>query len=241
LTSISADHDPALEKELEEIALDSRSRMIGGTPSKAGYDLEKGKAQQTPSPPIATAAQKTFVEDEADKSGHGFLTASSKPQTSYKKKLVLILVLLGLLGITGGLLYTLLTKENTSKDRVPSDDEDQALTNRQQAIHNILAQTTNPGVLSDPNTPQYDARRWLLFRDTDLIDVSEESVVQRYALACFYFATGGVGSWGENNWLDGYECEDEAWDGINCSPKGEVRAIAFGKLANADSLLFFKV
>ena len=197
--------------------------MIGGTPSKAVSDIENGKSQPPPTPPVANH----FVEDAADKSGHTFLTVSSETKTPRNKKVALFLVLAALLVLIVGILSAVLKKDK-SDPLYPSDD--QALTDRQQVIHGILTQVTRPGVLADPTTPQYQARRWILFRDTDLDEISEERVAQRYALACFFFATGGD-TWKENNWLDGHECEaNNIWDGISCSPEGDVRAIVFGKL-----------
>jgi hypothetical protein len=216
--------DPSLEKELEEIALHSRAGMISGTPG--AYDLEKGKNKKP-----APHAARRYVEDEADKSWHTPLSMNeTNNKTRNRKRLILILCMLGLLVLTGGLLYSFLGNGKTSQDNI-TDEEPATLTDRQQVMHSILIKVTSPSVLSDPTSSQYAARRWLLFRDSEIVELNEERIVQRYALACFYFSTGGEDSWEKinNNWLSGNECGDDVWDGIDCNAKGEVRALAFGK------------
>jgi len=110
-----------------------------------------------------------------------------------------------------------------------------ALTPAQQLLNNIINSVSDKEAFEDERTPQYKARQWFLFEDTMWTSpeaiVSTEKVVQRYALAVFYFATGGPTSWGTagNNWLAGEECGDPFWKGLSCNDKGQVRTIAFGK------------
>jgi hypothetical protein len=214
---LSSLEDAALEKELKEIALNGRSGMISGTPG--AHDIEKGKSVVKPARPIG-------VEDEADKS-FNTLVPNQSNKKQRRQRWMLLLCVLGLLAITGGLLYVLLGKAETEEKVVPFEDPD--LSNRQQAMDNIMGRITDPAILSHPNSPQYEARQWLLFTDREIIEVVEERVVQRYALACLYFATGGKESWNIKNWLDGYECAEDAWMGIGCNPMGDVRALVLGK------------
>jgi hypothetical protein len=231
--------DPSLEKELEEIALHSRAGMISGTPS--AYDLEKGKNRK----PAPRATR--YVEDEADKSWHTPLaTNQTNNKSRNRKRLVLLLCVLGLLALAGGILYSLLGNEKAPQEGniTPTDEEPATLTDRQQVMHNILVKVTSPSILSDPNTSQHAARRWLLFRDSEIVALNEERIVQRYALACFYFSTGGEDSWEKektkNNWLLGHECGDEVWDGLSCNAKGEVRALVFGKWINIFRCILYR-
>lgn len=205
-----------MEQELKEIALNGRSGMISGTPG--AHDIENGKSVVKPARPID-------VEDEADKS-FNTLVPNQSNKKQRRQRWMLLLCVLGLLAITGGLLYVLLGKDEAEEKAVLFEDPD--LSNRQQAMKNIMGRITDPAILSQPNSPQYQAAQWLLFSDTEIMEVVEERVVQRYALACLYFATGGK-EWNINNWLDGYECADDAWMGIGCNPTGDVRALVLGK------------
>lgn len=109
---------------------------------------------------------------------------------------------------------------------------------REQALDTILLRISSKTDLADPSAPQYKARQWLLYKDSlwthPAQAVPGERVIQRYVMAVFYFATGGLSSWSENNWLQGDECKDASgdttdWIGLACNSYGEVQTIAFGK------------
>lgn len=111
-------------------------------------------------------------------------------------------------------------------------DDSQVLTSREQSLQNIFA-TISDGSLNVVDSPQYKAKSWM-FREDGLLltpsaTVSNERILQRYALAVFYFSTNGPGTWLDNNWLQGDECSNMFWDGISCNDDDQVRAIAFGK------------
>lgn len=215
--------DPTLEKELEEIALNGRSGLISGTP--AAYDIEKGKKESFPSymPPLAASLD----EDEADKSWHNPIT-DVKPKSNRRQKWYLLLAIAGLLAISGSLAYVL-AGDNNEPEIMETEPE---LTQRQQTMQNHLERITDLAILNNPNTPQHKARRWLLFRDRDLVSMDEERIVQRFVLACFYFSTSGDEKWNENNWLSGDECGATPWKGLKCNDAGEVTAIVLGTLCD---------
>ena len=97
-------------------------------------------------------------------------------------------------------------------------------------MQDILVRITEPRVLEDETTPQYRARQWLFFGDNNEIEIEEPRIIQRFALAAIFFATGGEDSWTDAyNWLQGNECDGDFWYGLNCNPQGQVRAILFGK------------
>ena len=105
-----------------------------------------------------------------------------------------------------------------------------SLTARQKVLDQIVSAVSTPETLKDKTSPQYKARQWLLFEDTLWIQVEEEvpseRVVQRYALAVVFFATGGETSWRSGHeWLINDECDP--WDGLNCNEYDQVRALAF--------------
>jgi hypothetical protein len=107
------------------------------------------------------------------------------------------------------------------------------LTNRQQLMHDIVLGISGVKALQDTTSPQYQARKWLLFEDilwlASASSFQTARIIQRYALATFYFSTDGPNSWKDNNWMDGDECNEDFWEGISCNENNEIRAIAFGK------------
>jgi len=104
---------------------------------------------------------------------------------------------------------------------------------RDQALMDIVSTISSSQALSDPTSPQYKAKAWLILDDPLLLTPSEtitdQRILQRYALAVFYFATGGPETWNPNSWMQGNECSGQFWIGLSCNDNDEVRAIAFGK------------
>lgn len=109
------------------------------------------------------------------------------------------------------------------------------LTARQEALHNIIKAVVDSNLLTDPESPQYRAHQWLLYEDSlglaPASGASRERVLQRYALAAFYFATGGPQSWKGNTWMEGDECEED-WDGVGCTDDGIIHVLSMSKLQN---------
>jgi hypothetical protein len=54
--------------------------------------------------------------------------------------------------------------------------------------------------LSDMNTPQFRAATWLA-GNTDLVNMSNRTKIQRYALATLYYSTGGDQWFTNYKWL----------------------------------------
>lgn len=104
---------------------------------------------------------------------------------------------------------------------------------RDQELLEIMSTISSSESLSDPSSPQYMAKLWMIEEDplqlTPSDTVSDERILQRYSLAVFYFATGGPESWDPNSWLQGEPCSGSFWIGLSCNDSDEVRAIAFGK------------
>ena len=105
---------------------------------------------------------------------------------------------------------------------------------REASLANIISTVSTDEALSDKGTPQFKAKDWLIGVDslklTPSETVSDQRILQRYALAVFYYATGGPDSWEANSWLTGDECSGQYWTGISCDYGGQVRAMAFGKI-----------
>jgi len=87
--------------------------------------------------------------------------------------------------------------------------------------------TLNESVFDVAATPQAMALDWMLYKDLLDYSIVAERVIQRYALAVFYFATNAGKSWTKDDWLRGDECQDGEWYGLNCDENNKVRAIAF--------------
>jgi hypothetical protein len=126
--------------------------------------------------------------------------------------------------------------------------EEAQLTDRQQLMHDIIMGVSGDEALQNTASPQSQARKWLLFEDilwlSPISSFTSERIIQRYALATFYFSTDGPNSWKDNNWMKGDECKGDFWDGISCNENNEIRAIAFGKsrreiLSNISNLYTF--
>lgn len=72
----------------------------------------------------------------------------------------------------------------------------------------LLPDYTQDAIREEPNSPQQLAYVWMI-NDPSLAEYAEWRIVQRYALAVFYYATGGEDSWTfTDRWLsyDAHEC-----------------------------------
>eukprot|EP00567_Pseudictyota_dubia_P001404 CAMPEP_0197465198 /NCGR_PEP_ID=MMETSP1175-20131217/64414_1 /TAXON_ID=1003142 /ORGANISM="Triceratium dubium, Strain CCMP147" /LENGTH=702 /DNA_ID=CAMNT_0043001203 /DNA_START=442 /DNA_END=2546 /DNA_ORIENTATION=- len=87
---------------------------------------------------------------------------------------------------------------------------------RPEAIRSLLLPHSGADVLDDPTTAQGRAYRFVVDADTLQLDPFDEPrrVVQRYALAAFYYATDGWSWRFQSNFLeDVHECEwNEVWE-----------------------------
>jgi hypothetical protein len=97
---------------------------------------------------------------------------------------------------------------------------------RAETIAAQLMDITDIGLLSDVTSPQGQAFSWLVEVDTGLADpCTYPTILDRYALATLFFATGGSSWTTSTGWLtDEYEC---SWSGITCD--GTVTSIALCK------------
>jgi hypothetical protein len=116
----------------------------------------------------------------------------------------------------------------------------QPVMTREQVLDDFITKVTGKVELQDEESPQSLARKWLV-EDDDLWSSLEkvpsdyERVIQRYALAVFYYATNGHIAWGlsdDTSWLDGDECSGDFWFGLDCNAQDQVRTIAFGKFTS---------
>ena len=236
--------DPILERELEDITLDGhRSGLISGTPEKAAFDIEKGKSKFWKKSSKTKESKKSLYnndyDDDKEKSWlKGTLTKGKKKRkpntvkhsTTYKV-IALFLVTFAIILISIGI----------AKNKISPTER---LTEKQKLIQSILTRVTGEKTLTKPGTGQYRARNWLLFNDkvtnkASANPIDAEAIIQRFALACVYFATSGgdtdTSTWEttNDNWLKGPECGDDRhtpWFGIGCNEDGHVRALVLDEM-----------
>jgi hypothetical protein len=138
-----------------------------------------------------------------------------------------------ILGGIGVLLIVIVIVISVTVSGRSNEQESASLPARDQALTNIMATVSSSESLSDPTSPQYKAKEWMISVDplqlTPSETVTNQRILQRYALAVFYFATGGPESWDPNSWMTGDECSGQFWIGLSCDDNDEVRAMAFGK------------
>jgi len=126
-------------------------------------------------------------------------------------------------------------KGNSNDLKGNDDNSSPVLTQRQQFINNTVIAVSDADNLADKNSPQSRAFSWLMFDDTlwpnhPEDDLTTEQVLQRYALAVFYFSTGTSQLLQDRGWLGGDECDEGSWIGISCDESGHVRTLALGML-----------
>lgn len=107
-------------------------------------------------------------------------------------------------------------------------------------LKQVLIKYTSEEPLMDSSTPQYKALEWLADTDTYVVDPTNYDffLAQRYALATFFFSTGGNESWtNDNKFLsDTNECD---WIGIQCYTFNAVKTIDISKFLTHDKYYFF--
>jgi hypothetical protein len=163
-----------------------------------------------PSPPTLTA-QLVNTKDEENRAVQNFLqnaaVADVVPEVAPNNSgrlcilasifLVLILIVVGVV-----LARTLLAEESTP---VPTG----APVPTEVFLKDLLSSVSSDGgeALSTSSTPQNKAFNWMVTNNTNLVSFSNETIIQRYALATLYYSTDGD-SWDYNEfWLDdGNEC-----------------------------------
>ncbi len=232
------------EKELEDITLNGRrSGLISGTPEKALYDIENGKSKvwkkvkwgkmipkKKKKYPARNSNDDFFDEDEKSWLA-GTLTkeSPSERRRMAKQCMTIKMAVVALLLLSVVLVSVGISKGKKPKPKSPG----KVLSKREQEIQDILVKITGEKTLTEPGTPQNLARNWILAdKQTLNSETNSEAIIQRYALASFYFATNGdsdKATWETNYWLKGPECGDdkhEKWVGIDCNTEGEVRALA---------------
>jgi len=148
------------------------------------------------------------------------------------------------------------TKDGPSRSNLTDTADTNELLGRQRFVlfRSALARSSEPAAFVDPNSPQSQALKWLVYQDTtlDLLretgarvgweDVSSSSntylseefqwrLEQRYALMVFSFSTNGAGWRGIVPWEDHttvMECQPD-FEGVECDREtGEVVRMDLG-------------
>ncbi len=124
-------------------------------------------------------------------------------------------------------------KGNSNDSKGNNDNSSPVLTQRQQFINNTVIAVSDAAILADTYSLQSRAFNWLMFDDALWLNqpedaVTTEQVLQRYALAVFYFSTGASQILQDRGWLGGDECDEGSWIGVSCDESGHVRTLALG-------------
>ena len=225
------------EEKLQDVDVDDRSAASWKLPeavSVTGDDVEPG-------PPLVSSSSRsvsarTSIVRKDTRSNQKALTEHSG--STHRRRFIIwgsigaallaaiVLALLFLVGPLGS------TSSSSPSDPKVENDSNFTMTPREAALISIMA-VVSPIGLNDEGSAQYLAKEWLFHFDllqlTPSATTSNDTIIQRYVLAVFYYATNGPKSWAANNWLAGGECVNLYWTGISCNDYHQVRAIAFGR------------
>jgi hypothetical protein len=148
------------------------------------------------------------------------------PSTDKRKNRLLIALVLAVVVLIGAIAAVSFLMFGNNSSAAPE-------ATRQEVMTETIAKVSNATDLENPESAQSKAQSWLI--NVDELWKGEEStipemrIIQRYALAVFYFATNGTTAWRDNNWMAGDECDSSVpWDHIECNENNQLRAIAFG-------------
>jgi hypothetical protein len=136
----------------------------------------------------------------------------------WKLAVVFFLVILIVVGVVLGITLPQEPEPDPEPIRSPED------------LRDLLGFVSSDGgdALQTNSTPQNMAFTWLVVNNTNLGNYTNETIIQRYALATLYFSTDGGESWKRNaRWLDdSSECgswQDYSDDGtVSCTDTGAV-------------------
>lgn len=106
----------------------------------------------------------------------------------------------------------------------PTTDDCLAGTTKQAFLEDALSDV--PGFSTDPATAEGKALDW--FVNVDTVDVcTYDTLEQRYALAAFWFSTGGADWTNDMGWTTAApECD---WQFVTCNGDGDVTALEISK------------
>ena len=166
---------------------------------------------------VGPLAEVAVVPTAHPEEPRGFRENQSK-DSFYKKWLfigiALVLVIVAVAVIIG---VTVMQEDdsNETPDMAATTTDAPSMTPREELVLSLLEKhpQTLQAVLEEKESPQAQAFYWIT-KDSDLDNLSDEHIQQRFAMATFYFATGGNGWANEEGslWLD-YEAHECFWIG----------------------------
>jgi hypothetical protein len=146
-------------------------------------------------------------------------SSSGKNRCACNIWLKLLVAFLLLAGIAVAIAIPLTLSNNDSSSNLYSQDEIAA---RKEQLLGILEGVSDPSALADESSPQYAACEWMASEDMMsplnnglLSSGISELILQRYALAVFYYSTTGESWFSSEGWLDGQK-EECLWQFIEC-------------------------
>lgn len=139
------------------------------------------------------------------------------PCSTWFKLLVAFFLLAGI-AVAIAVPLTLLNNDDSSSGTFSQE----VIAARKEQLLAILEGVSDPAALSDESSPQYAAVEWMSSEDAMsplsngiLSSGIVELILQRYALAVFYYSTTGDGWFSADGWLDGQK-EECSWQFIAC-------------------------
>ena len=167
----------------------------------------------------------------------------------YRRRRFRLYALLGFFALmaaaVGAVIGVVLSQNGSGSDEVVEEPD---------VVRERIERLVGEEELNDPNSPYYKAYYWMNFNDTLALTPSNETFVQRFVLASFYYSTSETAPWRSCNppvpefddetcnyqklvslapeafqpipWIRWLSATDEcAWAGISCDDSGQVRVI----------------
>jgi len=131
----------------------------------------------------------------------------------------LLVAFLLLVGVATAIAIPLTYSSNKSSEKSFSEEE---VAFRKVQMQFLLEGVSDPSILSDKASPQHMACNWMATQDilspldNGLLSSGIKGLIlQRYALAVFYYSTAGDDWFSAEGWLDGQQ-EECLWEFIEC-------------------------
>lgn len=146
--------------------------------------------------------------------------STKKTRWSGSKWFILLVAFLLLAGIAVAIAIPLTFANNDSSSTDSYSDEE--ISYRKDQMRTILEGVSDPSTLGDESSPQHAACEWIASQDVlspldngILSSGMKKLILQRYALAVFYYSTTGDTWFSADGWLDGQR-EECSWEFIEC-------------------------
>jgi hypothetical protein len=198
----------------------------GGLSNEEGYEEDERTIESDTEtiPPtlsaelVNTAEEERRIEDKIDQALQRQLQKAAVAEVvsnrGRRRWVILLLLILTALTVLGVVLGITLRPDAPVSTLAPTSMPTLSLGDLSYLLESVSSD--NGEALQSPSTPQNMAFKWLA-NDSNLGTYTNETIIQRYALATLYYSTNGD-SWVNNaSWLDdGDECAS-TWFQVECT------------------------